>query len=121
MSLCNNEVIQVYNSVLHKPFTPQNRAFSIEEMKFAIQRAYPQGVDAVVYGKPAVQGWSAVPNSKGIIAILIGIVSPRDPASGLPTGKRQDNPFLKPTGALGFFCDLNGQFGGVVSHTITWV
>ncbi len=120
MSLCNNEVIEAFASVLHKPFTPQNRAFSIEEIKFAIQRAYPQGVDAVVYGKSAVQGWSPVPNSKGIIAILIGIVSPRDPASGLPTGKRQHLPFLKPTGSLGFALDINGQMAGFVFHTITW-
>ena len=121
MALCNNEVVQVFNSVLHKPFTPQHRAIGVEELTFAIQRAYPQGVDAVVYGKSAVQGWSPVPNNKGIIAILIGIVSPRDPASGLPTGKRQHLPFLKPTGALGFALDINGQMAGFTYQKIEWV
>ncbi len=123
MALCNNEVVEAFASVLHKPFTPQNRAFSVEEIKLSIQRAYRQGVDAVVYGKSAVQGWSPMPNNKGIIAILIGLTSiqsPRDVATGQATGKRRHLPFLKPTGALGFALDINGQMAGFVYQKIDW-
>ena len=81
--------------------TPQNHGSSLAQIEADIQRRFPGRVDAVVYGKSSVQGWSQVPNNKGIIAILIGIQSPRDSASGQATGKRQHKPFLKPTGALG--------------------
>lgn len=115
--VCN----EAFASVMHKPFTPQYRASSVQEIEFAIQRAYPQGVDAVVYGKSAVQGWSPVPNNKGIIAVLIGLVqSPRDVASGQATGKRQHKPvFLKPTGALGYAIEIGGQMAGCYTK-IEW-
>jgi hypothetical protein len=109
--LVTNETVKdVFASVLHKPFTPQNFGSSLAQIEADIQRQFPGRVDAVVYAASAVQGWSQVPNNRGIIAILIGITSPRDPASGLPTGKRQHKPlFLKPTGALGYA--LNAHVG----------
>ena len=113
---------EVYNAVLQRPFTPQNFGSSLVQIEADIQRRFLGGVDAVVYCKSAVPGWSQVPNNKGIIAILIGIQSPRDSASGQvygsqrimqfgiqsprdsasgqATGKRVHKPlFLKRTGA----------------------
>lgn len=124
MALCSNEVIRAYDSVLHKPFTPQNRVNSMQEIELNIQRQYPQGVDAVVYCKSSVNGWSQMPSTKGIIAILIGLIVPpaaaREAGSGLATGRRQHLPFLKPTGSVGYAIELGGAFAGVF-HTITWV
>ncbi len=96
---------------------PQNFGSSLAQIEADIQRRFPAGVDAVVYAASTVPGWSQVPNNKGIIAILIGIVSPRDPASGLATGKRQHKPFLKPTGALGYA--LNAHVA-LTYEKITW-
>ncbi|MBM3767666.1 MAG: hypothetical protein FJW32_19925 [Acidobacteria bacterium] len=113
-SLCDNENLnELFRSVMHKPFTPQNFGSSLVQIESDIQRWFPGGVDAVVYGKSSVQGWSQVPNSKGIIAILIGIQSPRDASSGQATGKRVHKPFLKRTGALGVI-EINGCSAGWV-------
>jgi len=99
--------------VLRKPFTPQHPSFSLVEMKLSIQRSYPQGVDAVVFAKFPSQGWSAVPNSTGIIAILIGMINPPSPSeAGSGTGRRQYAPFLKPTGAMRFAVDRQGRPAG---------
>ena len=97
--------------------TPQYRGSSLAQIEADIQRRFPGTVDAVVYATSAVPGWSQVPNNKGIIAILIGINSPRDPQSGLPTGQRQHKPFLKPTGALGYA--LNAHVA-LTYEKITW-
>lgn len=99
---------------------PQNFGSSLVQIEADIQRRFPGGVDAVVYGKSSVQGWSQVPNNKGIIAILIGIQSPRDVASEQATGKRQHKPYLKPGGTMGLFFDTY-ETGGQVYQKITWL
>jgi len=89
MALCENQnLTELFRSVMHKPFTPQNFGSSLVQIEADIQRRLPGGVDAAVYCKSAVPGWSQVPNNKGIIAVLIGIQSPRDAASGQASGKR---------------------------------
>jgi hypothetical protein len=99
--------------VLRKPFTPQHPSFSLVEMNLSIQRSYPQGVDAVVFAKFPFQGWSAVPTSSGIIAILIGMINPPSAkVAGSATGRRQYAPFLKPTGVMKFAIDRQGRPAG---------
>lgn len=140
-ALCSNEII---DGLLR---TPQHRGMSLAQIETEVQRQFPGRVDVVIYGKSFTPGWSQIPNSKGIIAILIGIqsprdaasglptgfsareagsgmatgiVSPRDSASGLPTGKRQHKPFMKLGGAVGW-CDDWFAPVGFTYEKITWI
>ncbi len=66
----------VYDAVLHKPFKPQYPGMSLDAIAAQIRSRYPAGVTRIVIIPATQSGWSLVPNSKGIIAILIGLLLP---------------------------------------------
>lgn len=65
-----------FSSVLHKPFLPQYPGISLYMIATQIRARYPAGVSKIVIVPATQPGWSLVPNSRGIIAILIGLLLP---------------------------------------------
>lgn len=101
----------LFNSVTNQPFRPQYPSVTLNftEMK----RKYPTGVDVVVVVPTTTPGWSEVSNSRGIIAVLIGLLPPGQEKghdiSILPAG------LLRTGGKFGVSTSLNFVF-----HNITW-
>ena len=79
---------------------PQNASRSSAE----IRALYPSGVDQIVAMASAKPGWSVIPNSRGIIAILIGLRSAaitNASANSASPERREMRSALKPGGGLG--------------------
>jgi hypothetical protein len=72
----NETIMLIYAAELRKPFVPQNPAASFYAIELDLRTKLPRPADAIVLIKSSRQGWSLVPNSRGIIAVLIGLQSP---------------------------------------------
>jgi len=104
-----NTLNDIYAFALRMPFTPQHIAPNLSEIESQIKRTFPGGVHAVVFRKSSIPGWAEVRNTKGIIAILIGLIGPstsqpmRDVATGQASGIMGPKPYVRPGGAVGYY------------------
>ncbi len=65
----------LFDSVAHKPITQLRFAYASPTFQ-EVRNKYPGGVDVIVVVPSTQRGWSVVANSKGIIAVLIGLLLP---------------------------------------------
>lgn len=88
---------ELFRLAAQTPFAPQNPAANFAAIERDLTAKLARPADAILVIESARQGWSLAANSRGIIAVLIGIQSPRTAVS-LYGGRP---PYLSPNGFLG--------------------
>ena len=92
------------HTLMHNPFTPQNILFGAESIASKIRQLHPGGVNYILVTSSRQSGFSVIAGSKGIIAVLIGLLLPavqkiRASASSAPEVPSMKR-CLKPGGKL---------------------